>query len=74
MSAKNASSWVFRSTPLREGRLQEAMRCKAMGMFRSTPLREGRHIPTCKISDIMEFRSTPLREGRLDRRHLGVVR
>ena len=42
MRAGAASNKVFRSTPLREGRLDRAGRVQIGPMFRSTPLREGR--------------------------------
>ena len=64
-----ASQYVFRSTPLREGRPNFFGWDEFGKAFRSTPLREGRlrHLRN-DLGTIM-FRSTPLREGR--RRAIG---
>ena len=56
---------MFRSTPLREGRLCSRELQARPPRFRSTPLREGRHCILLNTTLCSLFRSTPLREGRL---------
>ena len=54
----------FRSTPLREGRLEQQFHATSNVEFRSTPLREGRPGLFSTVFNQLGFRSTPLREGR----------